>query len=223
MRPFRDRRDAGRQLAARLADLEVAGPVRSGAAATDAPLVLGLPRGGVVVAAEVARPLGAELDVVVARKLARPEQPELALGALAEGGEPLWDTELLERVGLRASDLAAVLAAERDELARRMSAYRGARALAMAAGRLVVLVDDGVATGATARAALRSLRRQGARRLVLAVPVAPPDRLAALAQDADDVVTLLAPREFVAVGRWYADFAQVSDDEVRRVLAEARG
>jgi putative phosphoribosyl transferase len=207
---FRDRVDAGRQLGDRLA----------GEWARDAPppLVLGLPRGGVTVAAEVARRLGADLDVLVARKIAAPGQPELALGALAEGGEPIWDAALLARVGRRPDDLADVVAAERDELVRRVSAFRGDRPLRVA-GRAVLLVDDGVATGATARASLQALRAQGATRLVLAAPVAAPDRVAALAADADDVVALLMPRDFGAVGRWYGDFRQVTDDEVRAVLS----
>ena len=209
MQRFRDRVDAGRQLGDRLAATWAGGTP---------PLVLGLPRGGVAVAAEVARLLGADLDVLVARKIAAPGQPELALGALAEGGEPIWDAGLLARVGRRPEDLAGVVAAEREELARRVSAYRGERPLRVR-GRTVVLVDDGVATGATARAALRALRSQGAARLVLATPVAAPDRLAVLASDADEVVALMTPASFGAVGQWYGDFRQVTDDEVCAVLA----
>lgn len=207
---FRDRAAAGRALGARLADLAVAG---------DRPLVLGLPRGGVTVAAGVASTLGGELDVVVARKISHPSAPELALGALAEGGgEPLWDRAILDQVGRTPGDLLDEVAAGRVELARRVAAYRGARPPIDVRGRAVVVVDDGVATGATARAALRTLRARGAARLVLAVPVAPPQTLAALAQDADEVVTLLAPSDFVAVGRWYDDFAQLTDDDVRAAL-----
>jgi putative phosphoribosyl transferase len=214
MQRFTDRVDAGRRLAERLVDLQAAGTGRA--------LVLGLPRGGVVVAAEVARRVGGDLDVIVARKLAHPRQPELALGALAEGGDPIWDLDLLRHVGHRPQDLTEVVTAERDELARRVAAYRGDRALEVR-GRTVLLVDDGLATGATARAALRALRAQQASRLVLAVPVASPDRLAAVAADADDVVALLTPQSFTAVGRWYGDFRQVSDDAVREVLSAYAG
>jgi putative phosphoribosyl transferase len=214
MQRFGDRVDAGRRLADRLVELEAAGTGRA--------LVLGLPRGGVVVAAEVARRIGGDLDVIVARKLAHPQQPELALGALAEGGEPLWDAALLRRVGHRPEELAEVVAAERQEVARRVATYRGDRALSVR-GRTVLLVDDGLATGATARAALRALRAREAGRLVLAVPVAAPDRLAAVATDADDVVALLTPASFAAVGRWYGDFRQVPDDAVREVLSAYAG
>jgi putative phosphoribosyl transferase len=204
---FRDRADAGRRLGARLADLGVA----------PGPVVLGLPRGGVTVAAEVAAALPGQLDVLVARKLAHPEQPELALGALAEGGSPVWDSAMLRSMGLRSDDLDEVVSAERRELARRVASYRGDRPAPDLYGRVVVLVDDGVATGATARAALRAVRDRGAARLLLAVPVAAPDSLATFT-DADEVVTLLAPAHFVAVGRWYDDFAQLSDEDVRRAL-----
>lgn len=207
---FRDRVDAGRRLGARLAELGLA----------DGPLVLGLPRGGVTVAAEVAAALGGRLDVLVARKLAHPQQPELALGALAEGGSPVWDAAMLRSMGLTSDDLVYVVAAERRELARRVATYRGDRPAPDVRGRVVVLVDDGVATGATARAALRALRDQGAARLLLAVPVAAAASLAMLT-DADDIVALLTPRDFVAVGRWYDDFTQLTDDDVRRALAHA--
>jgi putative phosphoribosyl transferase len=207
---FRDRADAGRRLGARLRDRGLAGE----------PVVLGLPRGGVVVAAEVATALGGQLDVLVARKLARPEQPELALGALAEGGSPVWDDTMLRRMGLTSDDLAGVVTTERRELVRQVAAYRGARPAPEVGDRVVVLVDDGVATGATARAALRALRATGSHgpaRLLLAVPVAAPESLATFT-DADEVITLLSPAPFVAVGRWYDDFAQLSDDDVRHAL-----
>jgi putative phosphoribosyl transferase len=204
---FRDRADAGRRLGARLIELGVA----------PGPVVLGLPRGGVTVAAEVAAALGGHVDVLVARKLAHPDQPELALGALAEGGSPVWDTAMLQAMGLCADDLADVVAAERDELARRVATYRCNRAAPDVQDRVVVVVDDGVATGATARAALHVVRDQGATRLLLAVPVAAPESLATFA-DADEVIALVVPREFVSVGRWYDDFAQLTDDDVRRAL-----
>jgi putative phosphoribosyl transferase len=208
---FRDRADAGRRLGARLRDLGVGGE----------PVVLGLPRGGVTVAAEVATALAGRLDVVVARKLAHPDQPELALGALAEGGSPVWDTSTLRSVGLHSDELGDVVAAERLELARRVATYRSDRPAPDVHGRVVIVVDDGVATGATARAALRAVRNQGAARLVLAVPVAAPESLVTFS-DADQVVTLLAPHAFVAVGRWYDDFSQLTDEDVRRALALPR-
>jgi putative phosphoribosyl transferase len=157
------------------------------------------------------------LDVLVARKLAHPAAPELALGALAEGGSPVWDDAMLRRAGLRSTDLADVVAAEREELARQVATYRGNRPAPDVRGHVVVVVDDGVATGATARAALRAVREQGATRLLLAVPVAAPESIASLTE-ADQVVTLLAPAHFVAVGRWYDDFAQLTDDDVCRAL-----
>jgi putative phosphoribosyl transferase len=207
---FRDRRDAGRRLGARLVEAGLA----------PSPVVLGLPRGGVTVAVEVARALDGHLDVLVARKLARPAQPELALGAIAEGGEPIWDHALVHRVGATTEELADVLVAERGELGRRVTSYRGDRPLPQVQGCVVVLVDDGVATGATARAALRALRSRYPSRLVLAVPVASPDALRSLAPEADEVLTVLAPRGFGAVGGWYDDFTQLTDDDVRRALTE---
>lgn len=204
---FRDRADAGRRLGARLLDLGVA----------PHPVVLGLPRGGVAVAAEVAAALDGRLDVLVARKLAHPDQPELALGALAEGGSPVWDTAMLRSRGLHSDDLGDVVVAERQELARRVETYRGNRPPPDVAGSVVVVVDDGIATGATARAALRAVRDHGAARLLLAVPVAASESLATFT-DADEVIALLVPRPFQAVGRWYDDFAQLSDDDVRRAL-----
>jgi putative phosphoribosyl transferase len=207
---FRDRADAGRRLGARLAELGVA----------PEPLVLGLPRGGVTVAAEVAASLDGHLDVLIARKLAHPARPELALGALAEGGPPVWDGAMLAYEGLLSDDLGEVVAAERQEIARRVAIYRHDRPAPDVHGRVVLVVDDGLATGATARAALRAVGNHGATRLLLAVPVAAPESLTSLTE-ADEVISLLAPREFRAVGRWYDDFAQLSDEDVRRALARA--
>jgi len=208
-RRFADRAAAGAELGQRLA---VSG-------LSDA-VVLGLARGGVVVAAEVARALGADLDVLVVRKIGHPSQRELGLGAIAEGGDPDYDDDGLQAVGLTREDLADVVAAERAECERRVITYRGGRTAAEIAGRTVVVVDDGVATGVTARAALRSLRRQSVGRLVLATPVATMTASAALRQDADEVVSLLLPAHLDAVSRWYDVFDQTGDDEVRRLLLD---
>jgi len=204
---FADRTTAGAELGRQLAASGI----------TDA-VVLGLARGGVVVAAEVARTLAADLDVLVVRKIGHPAQRELGLGALAEGGEPLYDDAGLRDVGLARADLADVVAAERAECRRRMDLYRAGRPATEVAGRTVVVVDDGIATGVTARAALRSLRGRSVGRLVLATPVATLTALAGLRQDADEVVSLLVPAHLEAVSRWYDVFDQTGDDEVRRLL-----
>jgi putative phosphoribosyl transferase len=204
---FRDRADAGRQLAWRLQQYR-----------TEAPVVVGLPRGGVPVAAEVARALEAPLDVLVVRKLGCPWQPELALGAIGEAGAMVLNPALITSIGLAPQDLAGVIGAERGELERRLARYRGTRPAVPVAGRTVIVVDDGLATGATARAAIRVLRQRGARRIVLAVPVAPPETVKALGAVADEVVALETPRAFLAIGQCYDDFAQTSDQEVTRLL-----
>ena len=205
---FRDRVDAGRQLAERVAALGLADPV-----------VLALPRGGLPVAAEVAAAIGASVDVVVARKIGAPGRPELAVGALAEGGRPLFDGGMLRRLGLRPEQLAATVSAEREELRRRVDAYRGGRPLPDVAGRAVVLVDDGLATGATARATLRALDGLGASRRVLAVPVGPAPVVSEMRAEADDVVAVLTPEDFGAVSLFYDAFPQLSDADVRAWLA----
>lgn len=204
---FRNRAEAGRLLGARLLQLQV-----------DEPIVLALPRGGVVVAAEVAAVLGAQVDVFVARKIGHPARPELGLGAIAEGGDPAYDEPALRHYGLKPEDLAPVVAAERDELARRVAAYRGNRVLPPLASRSVVVVDDGIATGATARAALQALREQRPGRLVFAAPIGPAGADEEL-PEADDVIIMRTPRHFLAVGQWYDEFGQVTDEEVLRLLA----
>jgi putative phosphoribosyl transferase len=205
-RRFADRAAAGRELGRLLAEV---GPRD--------PLVLGLPRGGVPVAAEVARTLGAPLDVFVARKIGAPGRPELGVGAIAEDGEPVFDTDMLGRLRLTPAGLADTVALERTELGRRVRRYRGERRLELA-GRDVVLVDDGLATGGSARAALRALRERGVERLLLGVPVGPPSTLADLRAEADDVVAVLAPERLSSVGEWYDDFTQVSDEAVLALL-----
>jgi predicted phosphoribosyltransferase len=214
-RPFADRRDAGRQLAARLTDPGRAGAVPLGPDA----LVLGLPRGGVLVAAEVAAALGAELDVVAVRKLGLPGRPELAMGALAAVGdtvESVRSEAVLASVTVDAAAADEVRRAELAELRRRQQAYRGDRPPPDLAGRTVVLVDDGLATGSTARAALTAVRGAGPAAVVVAVPVGAPDVCAGL--DADQVVCLLTPSPFGAVGRYYDDFGETTDAEVRAAL-----
>ncbi|MEX5632837.1 phosphoribosyltransferase family protein [Parafrankia sp. FMc2] len=206
---FRDRGHAGRELGRRLAYLR--GP--------DV-VVVGLPRGGVSVAYHVARVLDAPLDVIVVRKLGVPFQPELAMGAIAEGDVRVINNET-RLLAVSPADLAAVEARERVELDRRIRRFRGSRPRVPLAGRTVVVVDDGIATGATASAACRAVRAAGAARVVLAAPVAPPDRIAWLRQDADEVVCLATPEEFFAIGSFYADFTQTPDEEVTDLLRQA--
>ncbi len=208
--PFVDRPSAGRRLARRL------GHVRG-----DNPIVVGLPRGGVPVAAEVASALGAPLDVIVVRKLGLPYQPELAMGAIGEDGVRVLNDGLLRFAGVTEAEIALVEERERAELERRARRFRGGRARVPLAGRTVIVVDDGVATGSTARAACLVAREQGAARVVLAVPVAPPGWGAGLGDAADELVCLETPEPFFAVGQWYADFSQTSDDEVADCLAGA--
>lgn len=205
---YRDRADAGRRLAGMLERLR------------DEPrlLVLGLPRGGVPVAAEVARALGAPLDVFLVRKLGFPGQEELAMGAIASGGVRVLNPEVIAQGRVSEQELAAATERESAELARRERAYRDDRPPVDPRGRTVVLVDDGLATGTTMRAALEALRAAGAARIVVAVPVASGDACRALAPLADEVVCAATPEPFYAVGAWYDDFSQTTDDEVRALL-----
>ncbi|MCZ7527490.1 MAG: phosphoribosyltransferase family protein [Acidimicrobiia bacterium] len=207
---FRDRRDAGRRLAERLEPL-----------AAEHPVVVGLPRGGVPVAFEVARALKAPLDVLGVRKLGVPYQPELGLGAIAERGVRVLNEELVAMSGVSEEELARIEARERAELERRVARFRGDLPPHDLAGRTVVLVDDGLATGGTARAAIGCLRRLGAGRVVLAVPVGAPDTVQMLSREADEVVCLEVHADLMAIGLWYDDFAQTTDDEVVRLLGEA--
>jgi putative phosphoribosyl transferase len=208
--PFRDREEAGQRLAALL-----------GRYRDEAPLVLGLPRGGVPVAWEVARALDAPLDVFVVRKLGAPFQPELGIGAIAEGGIVVLD-ERAGALGITEADIEAIKERESRELSRRVQRFRGGRPPPDVRGRTVILVDDGIATGGTARAAVRAARELGARRIVLAVAVAPASTVEALAPEVDDLVCVEAPEDLYAIGLWYRDFRQVSDEEVADWLARAR-
>lgn len=211
MTRFADRSEAGCALAEALAGYQ----------GRDV-LVLGLPRGGIPVAFEVAQALGAPLDVLVVRKLGIPRQPELAFGAIGEGGVRVLNDEVLRRIEVRAEDLAAVEDAERVELDRRVRLYRGGRPGLPLAGQIALIVDDGFATGATARAAALVARAQGAATVVLAAPIGAPDTVAGLRGVADDVVCLGVPLGFTAVGQGYQDFAQTSDGQVCKLLEAAR-
>ena len=188
-------------------------------------VVVGLPRGGVPVAAQVASALDAPLDVVCVRKLGVPSYPELAMGAIGEGGVRVLDHDLVARLGIADRAIAAVETRERDELARQAEQFRAGRAPVALEGRTVVIVDDGLATGATARAAARSVRARGARRVVLAVPVGARDSMDPEVLGVDDVIAVVAPRDFGAVGAWYDDFRATSDAEVLSALhgQSARG
>jgi putative phosphoribosyl transferase len=184
-------------------------------------VVLALPRGGVPVGREVSMAAGVPLDVLVTRKIGYPLQPELGVGAVAEGGQPVFDEEMLARLGLTAAALAPVVSTERAELGRRIAVYRGGRPMVAVRGNDVIIADDGLATGVTARAALRAVRAAGARRTVLAVPVAAPSSAAAMLSEADLVIVLAAPPQFRAVGEWYQSFDQLEDADVVMLLAAA--
>lgn len=208
---FRDRVDAGRRLAQRLEPL-----------AGEHPVVIGLPRGGVPVAFEVARALAAPLDVLVARKIGAPGNPELGIGAIAEGGVRVLNDFALRALQLSPEEIEHSAARAEHELEERLERYRGpGRAPVPVKGRTAILVDDGIATGGTARAALRALRARDPARLVLAVPVAAQESLDALRGECDEVVCLQAPEPMWAIGYWYAQFGQTSDEEVRALLARA--
>lgn len=215
---FEDRADAGRRLAA---DLQRRLPPDEAANS----IVLALPRGGVVVAYEVAKALCAPLDVIVARKLGAPLQPELGIGAIAPGGVRLMDQRIVERLGISDEDIDRIASREEVEMDRRLRLYRGGAPPPRLEGRTVILVDDGLATGVTARAACHSIRAENPRRLILAVPVAAPQSVDAMRNEADEaneIVSLFAPPDFTAVGLWYRDFSQTTDDEVMDLLSRER-
>jgi putative phosphoribosyl transferase len=207
---FRDRSDAGRQLGARLRDEQL-----------DDPVVLGLPRGGVVVAAEVAAAFAAPLDIVVARKLGVPWQPELAFGAVAPGVVVLQQ-DVLDAIGLEPGEIDAAVLRETARLGPLAERYRGDTPATPLRDRTVVVVDDGLATGATATAAVRSVRLAAPRRVLVAVPVAAAQTAAALRSEVDAVICVAEPRDFHSVGLYYTDFAPVRDEDVRGLLAAGR-
>ena len=205
---FRDRREAGRHLADLLAEY----------AGRDDAIVLALPRGGVPVGYEVARKLGAPLDVFVVRKLGAPGQPEFALGAIASGGIRVLNRDAVQTLGVPASMIEEIARRELEELSRREQLYRGTRATPNLRGKKVILVDDGLATGSTMRSAAAAIKQQSPARLVVAVPVAARSTCEELGQVVDQVVCAVTPFPFFAVGQWYADFSETSDDEVRELL-----
>lgn len=212
---FEDRFDAGRQLAGKL--METLDCV-----SREDALVLALPRGGVAVAYEVARVLEAPLDVIVARKVGAPMQQELGIGAVAPGGVRIIDDRLARRLGISEADIDPIVERETAEMERRQQLYRGDAPAIALAGRTVILVDDGLATGISARAACRSIRGQKPRRLILAVPVCAPQSVESMRGEADEIVCVLAPQDFSAVGAWYHDFDQTSDEQVLDLLARTR-
>jgi predicted phosphoribosyltransferase len=209
---FRDRREAGRLLAEKLSTY----------AGNPGVVVLGLPRGGVPVAFEVARALAAPLDVFLVRKLGVPGHEELAMGAVASGGVLVLNDDVITRLGIAPDEIDVVAAKETAELARRKQLYRSGRTSPEFSGRTVILVDDGLATGATMRAAITALRQSGPARIVTAVPTAAPDICEEFRKQADEIVCYMTPAPFLAVGRWYEDFGQTTDDEVCALLAQAQ-
>ena len=209
---FRDRKDAGEKLAAMLSDYR----------GRDGALLLALPRGGVPVASAVAHALALPLDVLAVHKIGAPSEPELAVGAVAEDGLVVLDEDAIAAMHISAAALESVIARERAELLRRERIYRGDRPPLALAGRIVLLVDDGLATGYTMRAAIRAARLRAAARIVVAVPVASQDTLDRLGAEVDHVVCVCIPRNLMAVGQFYEDFGQVSDEQVCEALSGPR-
>ncbi|MGZ8222905.1 MAG: phosphoribosyltransferase [Methylobacter sp.] len=209
--PFDDRIQAGRLLGLALAEYAKRPDV----------IVLALPRGGVPVGFEVARVIDAPLDIMLVRKLGTPGQEELAMGAIASGGACVLNPDIVAVVGISQNAIDAATITERQELERRQRAYRGNRPYPTVENHCVILVDDGLATGASMLAAVSALKQQKPASIVVAVPVAPPETVERLQQETDDVVCLATPESFTAVGRWYHEFPQISDDEVKSLLARA--
>lgn len=208
---FKDRAAAGRRLAESLQEFR-----------NENPIVLALPRGGVPVGYEAARALNAPLDVMIARKLGAPGQPELGIGAIAPGGVRVLNEEAIDMLGIREAEIEAIAAEEERELARRLRRFRGDRPPPALRGRTVILVDDGLATGVTAKAAIRAIRKEEPRRIIFAVPICASDTARSLSEEVDKLVCLEAPPSFGAVGLWYQNFEQTSDEEVLEWLERAR-
>lgn len=208
---YLDRIDAGQRLAEALSSLVADGDVR--------PLVLGIPRGGVPVARVVADRLGADLDVVIPHKLRAPANPELAFGAVTSGGRPVIDEPVVRMLGIGTGYIESEIARQREEIGRRITVYRGTAAAVDPSGRVCIVVDDGLATGATAEAAVLALREGGAARVIVAVPVGSAEAVERLRRVASDVVCPLIPERFVAVGQWFVRFEQVPDENVIAALA----
>ncbi len=208
MNRFQDRADAGRQLAQKLIQYK------------DNPeaIVIGLPRGGVVTAWQVSSILHLPLDIIVPRKIGAPHNPELALGALTQEGAIVWNTELMNMLNLHPSDVQYIIDAEKKEAQRRLKLYRGDRAPLVIKNKIVILVDDGLATGATMKAAIASVKDQGAQKIIVAIPVAPADTIEKFKQEADEVICLFVPEFFMGVGGAYAHFDQTTDDEVINLM-----
>jgi putative phosphoribosyl transferase len=209
--PFQDRAEAGRILAAKL----------SAYSSRDDVLVLGLPRGGVPVAFQVAQALKVPLDVFVVRKLGTPWNPELAMGAVASGGVQVLDLSIVRELCVSEVNIQEVTTSELRELERRERLYRGNRPVPELAGKTVIVVDDGIATGCSLLAAIAAIRRQKAARIVVAIPVAPAHGCSAIRAEADEVVSLAEPEQFLAVSQWYENFSQISDDDIRSLLDQA--
>ncbi|HHW91432.1 MAG TPA: phosphoribosyltransferase [Firmicutes bacterium] len=206
---FSDRYEAGRRLAEKLSHYQGQNP-----------LILAVPRGGIPVAREILRVTGGRLDLVIPRKLSAPQNPELALGAVAPDGTVVLEERIVTKLGVSQEYIREEVARQLAEIQRRLQRFRGGRPFPSLDGEIVIVVDDGVATGATLRAALRMVRGKGARSLVLAVPVGPPETIAALGREVDELVCLATPENFYAVGQFYRDFTQTSDREVEALLQQ---
>lgn len=208
---FYDRHDAGRQLAQKLVHY-----------VHEKPFVIGLPRGGVVVAYEVSRALKAPLDVIIARKLGAPTQPELGIGAIAPNGVRILNQRIIDMLGISSGQIEEVTGREAREMERRLKLYRGDRPAPDIRNRTVILVDDGLATGVSAKAAIRALKQNLPKKIILAIPVSSPDTIEAIRPEVDDLVCIATPLDFMSVGNWYQRFEQTSDEEVIHLLQSAQ-